>query len=51
MTCPEARTAYAVGGYGGFTKLSAFPLTTPPETISRHTLFFFDDISLEVKLN
>src|SRR5207302_2134835 len=33
LTAPPARTALAAGGYGGFGRLVAFPLSTPPETV------------------
>src|ERR1044071_4657364 len=31
-TMPEARALLAAGGYAGFGKLTALPLSTPPET-------------------
>src|SRR5215467_4504467 len=33
-TAPAARTARAAGGYLGFGRLIAFPLSTPPEIVS-----------------
>ena len=38
VTAPDALTARAAGGYGGLGRLTAFPLSTPPEIVFGGTL-------------